>query len=283
MDDPIRDIVPLAEADHDLSTYSAIDTEASTSTPLGANRTGMDSFPLSLVSAYTLPDARDPLNFGEASPEFSMTQSDVPAMVPNHNVERVTKDQGLSPDWRLSRPAAASPYSDYAINLPGLSVICAKVDIFNSIVGAGCSLDIWDPRALSPICLGVVTRPCPANFMPTYLQRNIPHHSIIDTLPWPSFRDRFLYTMSLPKALRPRVAQQDMPSVTLEIMMAAKDVGEGIRVRGSNPYLAENWEVGQTFYSKFWWAIDPSIIYSSNRQRERRGEGPLRHDFLRGA
>ncbi len=86
--------------------------------------------------------------------------------------------------------------------------------------------------------------------------------------------------MSLPRELRPSVAQHDMPMVTLEVMMAAKDPGGGIRVWGSNAFLAENWEVGQTFYSKFWWALDTSIIRNSNQHRARRGEGNLRFDFL---
>lgn len=141
-----------------------------------------------------------------------------------------------SSDDSQLQPAPTSPFVDYAISTPGLSVICAKVNLFNHIVGPGFSLDIWDPAAISPICLGAVTRPCPPNFKPTHLQRSIQHHSIIDVLPWPSFRDRFLYTMSLPKELRPKIAQNDMPSVTLEIMMAAKDAGGGLRVWGSNAF-----------------------------------------------
>lgn len=177
-------------------------------------------------------------------------------------------------------PSPASPFADYAITHPGLSVMCAKIDLFNTLVGPGYPFDIWDPKALSPICLGVPTRLCPANFQPTHLQRSIQHHPMIDVFPWPLFRDRILYTMTLPKDLRPKIAQNDMPRVTLEIMMAAKDVGGGIRVWGSNAFLAENWEIGQTFYSKFWWAIDASIVRNSNRHRATRGEGQLRFDFL---
>lgn len=176
----------------------------------------------------------------------------------------------------------ASPLADYAVNDPSLSVICAKINLLNNLIGPGFlgTFDIWDPSALSPICLGAAIRqPCPANFQPTQLQRSVQHHPIIDVFPWPLFRDRFLYIMSLPRELRPRIVQSEMPAATVEVMMAAKDAAEGIRIWGSNAFAAENWEVGQTFFSKFWWAIDASIVRDSNRHRAQRGEGPLRFSF----
>ena len=193
-----------------------------------------------------------------------------------------TTDEGglRSSSFAYARPTPTSAFANYALTDPSLSVLCAKVDIFNAIVGPGFSLDIWDPTALSPIFLGAVTKPCPVNFQPTRLQRTVPHHSVIDVFPWPTFRDRFLYIMSLPKELRPKIAQDDTAMVVVELMMAAKDAAGGIRVWGSNAFSTDNWEIGQSFYSKFWWAMDATVVRSSNQRRARRGDRPLRLEFL---
>lgn len=205
-------------------------------------------------------------------------QSTLLSQQPESTFSSSGDDQSWPATLSQIRPSPSSAFADYAITTPGLSVVRAKVDIFNSIVGPEFTLDIGDPRAVSPLCLGVNTKPCPTNFLPTYLQRSIPHHPILDVLPWPSFRDRFLYTMSLPEELRPGIAQDDMPNATLQLMMAIKDAGGGIRVWGSNAYLEDNWEIGQTFYSKFWWALDAGIVRSSNKHRARRGETQLRFE-----
>ncbi|KXL45324.1 MAG: hypothetical protein FE78DRAFT_90641 [Acidomyces sp. 'richmondensis'] len=177
--------------------------------------------------------------------------------------------------WEQS-PYPSLDFSDYAISTPGLSVIRAHVEIFRHLHGPNFYLDIWDPAALSPISLGFLANPCPPHYEPTQLQKFVQHHPIIDLLPWPSFRDRFLYVMSLPIELRPKIAQNDMASVTKEVMLAVKDAGGGLRVWGQNPFLTENWELGQTFYSKFWWAIDTEIVKWSNQIRAQRGETALR-------
>ena len=160
--------------------------------------------------------------------------------------------------------------------MPGLSVIRAHVEIFHHMHGLGHEVDIFNPRQLSPISLGYEVNPCPAQFMPTPLQRRVRHHPIIDVLPWASFRDRFLYVMSLPEAMRPKIARGDMGQVTLELMLAVKDAGGGIRVWDSDPFSLESWEIGQIFYSKFWWAIDAEIVKTSDRHRALRRESPLR-------
>lgn len=82
--------------------------------------------------------------------------------------------------------------------------------------------------------------------------------------------------MSLPQNLRPQIAQDDMPNVTLKLMISIKDVGGGLRVWVSNAYSEESWEIGQTFFSNFWWALDAGTIQKSNQYRELRGENPLR-------
>lgn len=175
-------------------------------------------------------------------------------------------------------PSFDLDFADYAISTPGLSIIRAHTEIFHQMHGLGFQLDIFNPATVSPISLGFQPHTSLVHYMPTPLQKRIQHHPIVDMLPWPSFRDRFLYVMSLPEALRPRIAQKDMPSVTLELMFAVKDAGGGLRVWGSNPFSQESWEIGQTFYSRFWWAIDGDIVRISNRLRAERGESALRFD-----
>ncbi|KAJ9605152.1 hypothetical protein H2200_010542 [Cladophialophora chaetospira] len=276
---PSSNTNPLSTLDRHAPPHSSSDIQASYYHRLGIGTTLGDSLLLPAFQQGTRRLSLEPADHGPAAPSFFLGQNSTHTFLPGASPgPSVRGALSLSYNAQLG-PAPASPFADYAISMPGLSVICAKVNLFNHIVGPGFSLDIWDPRALSPICLGAPTRPCPANFQPTPLQRSIQHHAIIDVFPWPLFRDRFLYTMSLPKELRPRIAQDDMPIVTLQVMSAAKDIEGGIRVWGSNAFLAENWEVGQTFYSKFWWAIDASIVRSSNQHRARRGEGQLRFEF----
>ncbi|GAM85814.1 hypothetical protein ANO11243_038220 [Dothideomycetidae sp. 11243] len=179
-------------------------------------------------------------------------------------------------------PVADDDFADYIISTPGLNVVRAHTEIFDRLLGPGLDLDIFNPRTVSPIALGAEIRldPLLAHFQPSPLQRRIKHHPIIDVLPWPSFRDRFLFVMSLRKEQRPKIARQEMHMVTLELMMSVKDAGGGIKVWDLNSFAPESWEIGQTFYSKFWWAIDGDIVRNSNRHRALRGERNLDHRNL---
>ena len=176
-------------------------------------------------------------------------------------------------------PPDAAQITNYALCTPGLSVIRAKITILETILGPHHQLDLWEPGAISPICLGAEIRQCPQNLVPSVLQRKVPHHILIDLLPWPTFRDRLLFTMTLPLGMRPRIARQDMTTLTLELMMAAKDVTGGVRVEGLDAASLDNWEIGQVFYSKFWWAVDADIVKQSNILRARRGLPALRYDL----
>jgi hypothetical protein len=268
------EILP-SPSDSLLAQYPDLDIEAAGRSCFETSSRAQDTRQSSVFHQGMVQDPLDSTDHGPDLPVSLTRQDTFLAQLSSESSEPNANGSPLLLNSTQIEPAPASPFAIYAINNPGLSALCAKINLFNSIIGPGFSLDIWDPTALSPICLGVTTRPCPANFQPTPLQRSVPHHPVIDLFPWPLFRDRFLYTMSLPKELRPRIAQDDMPRVTVEVMAAAKDAIGGIRVWGSNAFLAENWEVGQTFYSKFWWAIDASIIRSSNQHRARRGEGQL--------
>ena len=66
---------------------------------------------------------------------------------------------------------------------------------------------IWDLRSNSPFNDGthtaLTTQDLPQTWRPTLSQSSIPHHPVIDLLPWPSVRDRLLLLISLPDEARP--------------------------------------------------------------------------------
>ncbi|KAJ4381761.1 hypothetical protein N0V86_003126 [Didymella sp. IMI 355093] len=59
--------------------------------------------------------------------------------------------------------------------------------------------------------------------------------------------------------------------------------GGGLIVHGNsvtwgqgNEFVEEAWEVGESFYRKWWFCLDEKIVAQSNRQRQERGLGRLR-------
>ena len=234
--------------------------------PLGENlHQSSTSQPSPVVPRPILDNQLDTVLGGELDLPFSEADT------------RFSTSTGTSADHVSIIPSAVA---DNRISMSGLSVIRAKSEIFLHMYGTGVQIDVWNPRTISPICLGIETQSNSPHFAPTPLQRRIEHHPCLDLFPWSSFRDKFLYVMSLPIQFRPQLAQSDMAAVTAELIMAAKDVGSGIRVWASNPFLPENWEIGQLFYSKFWWSLDDDVIVTTNRLRMQRGESPLSRTFL---
>jgi hypothetical protein len=213
----------------------------------------------------------------------NQNSSFIPSVSPNE-VPDLGASSISAPDQE-NRPHAA--FADYLITVPGLSSIRAHVEIFKLMHGPEFKLDIWNPQSLSPFALPApniyhaASKPShyPPEFHPTALQRAIQHHPVLDVLPWPSFRDKFLYVMTLPEEFRPPIMQGTMASVTMQMMVTMKDAGGGIRVWGTNPFDVKAWEIGQLFYSNFWWAIDNDILANSNKLRLQRGENVLSAKF----
>ncbi|WEW57266.1 hypothetical protein PRK78_002731 [Emydomyces testavorans] len=125
----------------------------------------------------------------------------------------------------------------------------------------------------SPANLPATLAALPANFRPTPTQRLIPHHPLLDLLPWPKVRDKLIQVFSLPPHLRPAPAADPMGLVTL--VYDIEDPTEGLRVSGSDPFMVDMWEVGQLVFQRWWWAFDGTIVEKSNRLRSRRGQRGL--------
>lgn len=151
----------------------------------------------------------------------------------------------------------------------------------------GCDKTVWDLAAQSPFCspggsagtsVGVAPHLLPRTWQPTAAQLLVPHHPLLDFLPWPSARDRIIGVFSLPESARPPGAEG--PLALVQFAYDLEDAAEGMRIWGGDPYDPESWEVGQLLFERWWFVFDRSIVEQSNRLRSLRGAATLR---LRGA
>lgn len=109
----------------------------------------------------------------------------------------------------------------------------------------------------------------PINLQPTMLQLTIPHHPVIDLLPWPSARDNMIKVLSVPPECRPPGAAS--PMALLDFVYDLEDSAEGVRISGNDPYSGHNWEVGEKVFKSWWWIFNRDIIRRSNELRASRG------------
>lgn len=128
----------------------------------------------------------------------------------------------------------------------------------------------------------------PPNLHPTPAQTMIPHHPMLDTLPWPSVREKVICMLHLPSMMRPPIAQNDDGSegqhkAVMQLMHDLDDFREGVRNHGNsttwgqgNEFIEEAWEIGEAFYQNWWWCLDPKTIELSNQRRRERGAPRLK-------
>lgn len=132
---------------------------------------------------------------------------------------------------------------------------------------------LWSLDAVSPFTdpalLGLSFDHLPVNLRPTATQQLIPHHPILDIIAWPTMRDKLILVFSQPPEVRPPIATSSTALVNL--VYDIEDSAEGVRIWGEDPCNAENWEAGEVVFSKWWWALDSSIIGKSNEWRMERG------------
>ena len=109
----------------------------------------------------------------------------------------------------------------------------------------------------------------PANYKPTRVQLNYPHHPFLDILPWPTVRDKLILVFSAPPEVRPKCASS--PTALLEFVYDIEDTAEGVRIWGEDAFSDQAWEVGEKVFSNWWWAFDMDVIRRSNELKQRRG------------
>ncbi|GIK04370.1 hypothetical protein Aspvir_008451 [Aspergillus viridinutans] len=212
-------------------------------------------------------------------PSFASTQS---ANIPGG-------DCSLSDRLQTYQSATFSFPDDHLLDIPSLTLLNAAMKVAQRLNIAGI---LWDLTATSPFYQGpesqAISSPpslssgasspsstqfslngaddaieLPRHLQPTISQRLIPHHPILDLLPWPSTRDKLIQVFHLPPEMRPKSAQD--PIGLLRFVYDMEDVsGEGIKVRGGDPFAPQAWEVGQVVFERWWWAFDGQIVERSN-------------------
>lgn len=160
---------------------------------------------------------------------------------------------------------------DGTLDVPELQVMKAGLNIAEML---GCAESLWDFSALRVLEKSSIPASfLPPNLEPTEVQRRIPHHPLFDLFPWPSVRTKLVIVFSQPVQARPPVARD--PMALMQMFYDMDDFAEGLKISGEDWYSEENWEVGQAFFTNWWWALDRSVVDCSNALRAKRGAHKL--------
>ncbi|KAF1812899.1 hypothetical protein P152DRAFT_458082 [Eremomyces bilateralis CBS 781.70] len=209
---------------------------------------------------------------------------------------------GDSPAWDLSTlvPGVESsnqPFSssygflpmlsnDTVIDVPLLKTMQVGMAVAQ-MVGAGDTM--WDPFTLRTFDGKIMSNmqamqqitELPADLKPTDAQKSIPHHPLIDCIPWPSVRTKLVVVFNLPPTHRPPGARD--PLSILQLFYDIDDPAEGFRIVGPNGMDGKNWEIGDKFWRTWWWSVDREVVENTNNLRKQRGANRLRiEDVDRG-
>ncbi|KAI5463142.1 hypothetical protein BGZ63DRAFT_353343 [Mariannaea sp. PMI_226] len=186
-----------------------------------------------------------------------------------------SKEEGFTPTIDPSSLTArvSTPTDSYNLPLFQEALLRAMMRIAERL---GCQNDTWDLDCISPFNHGTAppSDQLPVAWRPTSSQILIPHHPMIDFLPWPGARDRILNIMSMPDELRPTCARG--PLALVNFAYDVEDSREGVRIYGEDPCEPSSWEVGQILFERWWFLFDREVIATSNRWRRLRGAPPLR-------
>ncbi|KAF2036555.1 hypothetical protein EK21DRAFT_83512 [Setomelanomma holmii] len=291
---------------------AALEAEASRSTSSQDDQVTHPHEP-SLDAQHSDPDAPEPIQmYTETVEEVTY---DFPEALPSLDFDHDPFDLSLMEFTQLPSPLPSIPSPQplqLSLPLDGavLSIpILGAIRAFASIAMAfDVAAHVWDPsylHVLSPNMPAVTS--LPANLHPVPAQLTIPHHPLLDCLPWPTVREKLICMLSMPSAFRPPVAKEEedgaepcwsLPSFAASPRSASIDSGikqstaivqlvqdlddlkdgGGVRVHGNtttwcegNELTEEAWEIGAAFYRKWWWCLDQRIVELSNRRRRERG------------
>ncbi|KAF2095226.1 hypothetical protein NA57DRAFT_79715 [Rhizodiscina lignyota] len=207
-------------------------------------------------SNFSLDDTTNPLNF------FSNTIA-----APQVQEHELQPCQGQL----NAQMAAANELSlDMLLDVPHMKVLQVSLSIARLI---GCDQLLWDPAMRWTFNPRHADR-LPLNYQPTEVQKRIPHHPMMDLLPWPSVRTKLISMFWLPVEMRHPNARD--PMALMHLVGDMEDHTEGFRVEGANGLSEKEWEIGDAFFRNWWWAVDRAIIENTNTLREKRGARRLR-------
>lgn len=233
---------------------------------------------------------------------FSGVQ-DLPTPLPS--TPDLVDPRGVSQSNGTSFPLTAD---GGVLAVPLLSALRAFISIATTLNVAD---HLWDPSYLHVMPASTSSLvSIPANLRPVAAQLVVPHHPSLDLLPWPSMREKLICMFAMPSKLRPPIAREEneddadanflglfsddlcgsssvapqgQSKAIVRLVQDLEDLQDGIRVHGNttewglgNEFVEEAWEVGEVFYSKWWWCFDQKIIEQSNKRRRERGLRRLR-------
>lgn len=162
---------------------------------------------------------------------------------------------------------------DYHLAVPELDLLRASFEIATRLQSAE---RLWDMQAASVFQdPGHSQWACelPKNLQPTKTQLSLAHHPILDIIPWPSVRDKLIRMYNLPPNFWPR-HPDDGSECSLIRLVYDMEAG-GVRVWGADPASEESWEIEESLFAAWWWALDRKILLATNRRRTGRGQRPL--------
>jgi hypothetical protein len=114
----------------------------------------------------------------------------------------------------------------------------------------------------------------PAALWPTTLQKQIPHHPWIDTLPIPRMRDNLLQAKDA----------YNEEGLCTDLIGHGNNASSGIgMVIWGEPWDPAGWEVTEPFLQHWGWTIRGcyQLAAATNSWRQRRGERPLNFEGIR--
>jgi hypothetical protein len=190
-----------------------------------------------------------------------------------------------SPNSRVQNPVPTSSWlntsspdpilsNDLELSVPVLKTIRVGLTIIQHLGALESMYDLSAKWTMS----GASYSNLPPSFYPTQTQLLVPHHPLLDIIPWPSLRTKLILMYAMPAHLRPPNARA--ADSLLQISNDIDDPAEGFVVNGPDGMDADDWEIGGPFLRNWWWAVDGVFIAKTNKSRVRRGVPRLR--FVEG-
>lgn len=227
-----------------------------------------------------LPWEEMPLNLEEADSQYEELTGSIFSCPGSGNQQLnfpLVGCPGSISTWSGTRSASTTSYSEPALsselelNIPVLKTMRVGLTIIQMLGGLEQVYDVsarWTMGNGDFSCL-------PPSFQPTTIQLSVPHHPMLDVIPWSSLRDKLILMYAMPPALRPKTARDDTASL-MQLAHDYEDPAEPFVVNGPDGWSEDEWEMGGAFFKNWWWAIDQEIITKTNAQRVRRGASRLR-------
>ncbi|KAN0071155.1 protein of unknown function (DUF3425) domain containing protein [Elaphomyces granulatus] len=209
------------------------------------------------VSTFTFPDDR----LLEV-PSLTLLNAVLTVALRLNVADRLWDTRAMSPFYIGSGSSSRTAPTMHTLDLPSASG-------GNPLYGmAELTRDLYGSE-LFPDLSGI-----PAHLHPTSTQRLLPHHPLLDLLPWPSTRDKLIQVFNVPPYLRPPVARDPLGMVRLVYDMEDPG-GEGLSLSGQDPFEPRVWVIGQVMFDRWWWAFEANVINECNRFRRERGKDVL--------